>query len=443
MKIPYPNYIDNLIRKFYDNKFKAYIVGGSIRNILLGITPNDWDICTNALPNEIIEIFSESYKIIPIGIEHGTVTILVDGESIEVTTFRLDSEYSDGRRPNRVEFIGDIKGDLSRRDFTVNALAYNHKEGLIDYFNGVQDIKNKIIKTVGDPLKRFDEDYLRMLRCIRFSTQLGFEIEDSTYNGILKIAEKIVNISPERIREELNKILLSSNPVKGISLLESAGLLKYIIPELDECVGFLQYNPNHDKDVFGHTLDVLSCTKSNLYLRLAALFHDIGKPKCFSRDENGIGHFYNHHVFSAEIAGEVLKRLRYDNNTIEIVTNLVKEHMVQYDNYSDRAIKRIINRIGAENVDLLFDLKIADRKNKDIDEIIDIRKRCKEILNRKEPLSIRDLEINGNDLIELGIKPGKEIGTILNYLLDRVLMDPTLNKREVLLEIYCGQKKRT
>lgn len=434
-KLDYPRNISEIIDRIYSNGFEAYIVGGSVRNMIIGIPPKDFDICTNALPEEIIRIFETEYKVIPTGLKHGTVTVVDNSEHIEITTYRVDKEYIDGRRPDGVEFVSDLKLDLGRRDFTINAMAFNTIEGLKDYYNGLEDIEKGLIRTVGKAEERFCEDYLRMMRCIRFSCQLGFDIEEDTYRAIGNNHEGIIKISMERIRDELDKILTSDNPTYGLRLMLDTGILKLIIPELTNCVGFEQHNPHHTKDVFGHILDVVERTENNLVLRLAALLHDVGKPETFEMDDEGIGHFYGHHIASQRIAIDVLTRLRYSNNIIDQVSSLVKEHMIDHSDYTDKALKRLIKRIGNDNIDNLFNLLRADKKNTHDREAIDtIALRCDEIIEREEPISIKDLEVNGKDIIALGVKPGTVIGKILNELLDIVLDKPEMNNKDKLID---------
>ena len=342
IKIEVPSDVNRILELLYFYGYDAYIVGGCVRDSILNRTPNDWDICTNCSPEKMLDIFS-SFKVIPTGLKHGTVTVVINNENYEVTTYRIDGEYIDGRHPESVVFTNELKEDLRRRDFTINAMAYNDKVGLVDYYGGIQDISNKIIKCVGKPLERFSEDYLRMLRAIRFSTQLGYALDINTHKAIEQLSKNINSVSSERIREELNKILMSDVPSQGFKLLKNTEILKHIIPELEICVGFQQHNPHHNKDVFNHILSVIDNTENDLILRLSALFHDIGKPETFSLDEEGIGHFYGHNVKSSDVTKKVMKRLKYDNKSIEQVAVLVKEHMSNYDHIKDKTIKRLIN----------------------------------------------------------------------------------------------------
>lgn len=437
MKINIPDPVNLIIETFYNNGYEAYMVGGCIRDSLLSKNPKDYDIATSAPPSITESLFE---KTIPTGIKHGTITVLINNEPFEVTTYRTEGTYKDNRHPEEVSFVTNIKDDLSRRDFTINAFAYNDKEGLKDYFNGIEDLKNKIIRTVGDSNTRFNEDALRMLRAIRFSSQLGFSIEEKTLNAIIKNKYLIKNISLERIRDELSKILLSDNPRKGFLLLKECGVLDIIIPELTPSIDFNQRNKYHHEDVFNHSLSVLENTPKDLTLRLAALFHDIGKPECFFLDEKGNGRFFGHNNVSSDIAKKILKRLRFDNKTIKNVSLLIKEHMNILDNPSDAAIKRLINRVSLENINLLFSLQEADIKSlKDsidpLNKLNIMKDKANKIINSKEPLSVKDLSIDGSDLINnLSIKPGKIIGDTLNHLFKLVLENPKLNNKEYLLK---------
>lgn len=440
MNLKIPKDVDMIINILYQKGYEAYVVGGCVRDSILRKTPNDWDICTSAKPNVIINIFKQiGVKTIPTGLKHGTVTLVINNNNYEVTTYRIEGEYEDCRRPKSVIFTDDILVDLSRRDFTINAMAYNHLKGLIDPFGGKKDIYNKVIKAVGNAEERFNEDALRILRGVRFATQLNFKIEIETIFGMKTNKKLFKNISKERIREELNKILLADNPSKGFYLIRDLCLLNDIIPEMRLCVNFKQRNPYHNSDVFNHTMSVLDKTKKDLIIRLSALLHDIGKPECFTLDEEGIGHFYNHNNVSADIAEEVLKRLKYDNKTIKSVKILVKEHMTKHNDLSDKGIKRLIKRVEEENLSRLFDLQRADVKGSkppyDMSQIDYLTGRCNEILNEKQPLNVKDLGINGYDLMNMGIKPGKEIGEILEYLLDIVLENPKSNDKEKLINI--------
>jgi len=436
MDIKLPKEVEFIIDTLNNNGFEAYIVGGCVRDSLLGRAPQDWDITTNALPEKLIDIFDHT---VPTGLQHGTVTIVLNNDNYEVTTYRIDGEYLDNRRPENVIFTSSLEEDLSRRDFTINAMAYNYSSGLIDPFRGKEALKQNLITCVGEPNLRFSEDALRMLRAVRFAAQLNFHIDSATFHSIINNYSLIKNVSMERIRDELCKLLLTRKPSDGIRNLHKSNLLSYILPELICCVGFEQSNPHHDKNVFDHILWVLDNTPCNLPVRLAALLHDIAKPECFTKDETGEGHFYMHHMKSAYMAEDILKRLRFDNNTIKKVFILVKEHMSWSDLHKNGAIKRFINRVGIENLDDLFALQTADilghKPPYDLVPIEALQSSINKILQEKHPLSIKDLAVTGADLIKVGYSPGKQLGSTLNYLLDIVLINPELNIKEELLKI--------
>ncbi|GAE02830.1 polyA polymerase family protein [Clostridium botulinum B str. Osaka05] len=441
IKIKIPKGVECIINTLQENNHEAYIVGGAVRDSLLERKVNDWDITTSANPQEVVNIFENlGYKIIPTGLKHGTVTILINSIGYEVTTFRIDGEYEDNRRPKEVKFTSNLKEDLKRRDLTINAMAYNEKMELVDYFHGLEDLNNKIIRCVGNSKDRFNEDSLRMLRCIRFASQLNFHMEESTKFNIRELSKNINNVSMERIRDELCKILVSSQPVYGIRNIVELNLVDYIIPELKDCVGFEQHNIHHDKDVYGHILSVVENVPNKLELRLAALLHDIGKPKCFSIGDNGQGHFYGHQKISADMTKDILKRLKFDNKTIDKVDKLVYNHMTRYNKLRTPSIKKFINKVGIDNLDDLFELQIADIKGSakeyhSFDNILNLKTKCEKILSEKQPLTIKDLDIDGHDLMKLGIKQGKEIGIVLNKLLDIILENPNLNNKEDLIKI--------
>lgn len=343
IKIQISKGVEYIINTLQENGYEAYIVGGAVRDSLLERKVNDWDITTSANPQEVVNIFENlGYKIIPTGLKHGTVTILINSIGYEVTTFRVDGEYEDNRHPKEVKFTSNLREDLKRRDLTINAMAYNDKIGLVDYFYGLEDLNNKIIRCVGNSKDRFNEDSLRMLRCIRFASQLNFCMEESIKLNIRKLSRNIANVSMERIRDELCKILVSSQPVYGIRNIVELNLMDYIIPELKACVGFEQHNIHHDKDVYGHILSVVENVPNKLELRLAALLHDIGKPRCFSIGDNGQGHFYGHQKISADMTKDILKRLKFDNKTIDKVDKLVYNHMTRYNKLRTPNIKSLL-----------------------------------------------------------------------------------------------------
>jgi len=432
-----PTYVENIIDRLEENGFSAYIVGGSVRDILIGKEPSDFDVTTDALPEEIEVIFKD-YTTLEVGKKFGTVVVVQEEGIVEVTTFRSDGEYLDGRRPERVFFSKNIFDDLSRRDFTINAMAYNKNTGLIDYFNGMEDLEKKKIKAVGNPQERFEEDYLRIMRALRFATQLEFYIEEETYNSCKEYSEYIRDISIERIREEFFKIVLSKTPSYGINLMKDTGVLDVILPEITKAIEFNQHNSHHDKDVFSHTLCVLDKTSPILHLRLAALFHDIGKPYTLTIDEKGIGHFYEHDKLGAKMAKEILQRWKSSNELIEKVSILIYKHMTQHANLKEKGLKRLLAALGEDEIFTLLELQKADRscshEEADIEDLLEREESIKNIIQNKEAYDKNQLAISGYDVIELGYKQGKVIGEILDYLLEKVLEKPELNHKEKLIE---------
>src|SRR5471030_2394585 len=317
MKIEIPKDVKFIICTLINNGYEAYVVGGCVRDSLLNKTPKDWDITTKPKPEEVIKLFD---KVVLTGLKHGTVTVIINKYGYEVTTYRTDGEYEDNRHPKEVQFVSSLKEDLARRDFTINAMAYNEKDGLVDYFAGIQDLNDQIIKTVGEPKKRFDEDALRMLRAIRFSAQLNFKIDEIVLGTIKELKDNIKNISKERIREEFNKILIS-NPRK-IEILKECEILEYIIPVINNIYNFNQNSPYHIYDLYNHMIAATEAIEPIIYLRLTMLLHDLGKIETKTTDENGISHYYAHAKQSVEMAGNILTDLKYDNDTINKVLTL-------------------------------------------------------------------------------------------------------------------------
>lgn len=440
MKIFIPKEVEFIINEFYKKNYEAFMVGGCVRDSLLNKNPKDYDITTSAKPEETLSLFK---KTIPTGIKHGTITVVLNNNNYEVTTYRTEDKYIDNRHPSSVNFVTDIKEDLSRRDFTINALAYNNLIGLVDYFNGICDLNNKIIKSVGDPNIRFKEDALRMLRAIRFSCQLDFEIEDNTFKAIKSNSKLIKNISKERIRDELCKILISENPAKGFELLSKSELLELTLPEINGLINFSPLSIKHNRNVFSHTLKVLNNTDTTLTLRLAALFHDVGKLNTLTLESDGIYRFPLHNIEGSKLTKIILKDLRFDNITIQNVSKLIEHHLVPNPKYlpSKYEVKKLLIDVPTDILPLLFNLQRADINSLDspkafLEKVDYIEALANEILDNKEPLFIKDLNIKGNDLIkELSIKSGKEIGLILNYLLEEVLKNPELNNKTTLLNL--------
>ncbi|MDD4238480.1 MAG: HD domain-containing protein [Desulfotomaculaceae bacterium] len=419
-----PAYLVKVISTLKQNGYQAFVVGGCVRDILMGNEPADYDVATSATVQEIRSLFR---KTVPTGEKHGTVAVLIDGFTVEVSTFK---SYELG------ESSTGLEQDLSLRDFTVNAMAVDENGSLYDPFGGKQDLLNKIIKSPrNEPEQRFMEDPLRMLRAIRFCSTFGFSMYPDTYQAITKHYALLQKVAPERIRGELNLILLSGLPALGIRLMLETGLLQQVLPEA--VAGFAQRSIRHNKNVFEHTLAVVEGVPSRLKVRLAALLHDIGKPNTFSIDENGVDHFYGHHLEGQKMVENILRRLKYDNKTIGDVSVLVGEHMSRYPKVRNSSFKKLINRVGKHNLEDLFDLQKADIMGAappyDFSELDDIQAGINQILSERLPMSIKDLAVKGDDLIEIGFEPGPELGRVLDLLLEEVLEDPDKNERAILL----------
>lgn len=427
--------IEQILIRLKKSGYEAYMVGGCVRDLLLGKEPDDYDITTNALPDEIIEVF-KGYKTLSLGKRYGTITVIFEDETFEITTYRTEQGYSDSRHPDKVMFSNRIEEDLTRRDLTINAMAMD--KDIIDLHGGRDDLKNKIIRAVGNPDERFKEDALRMVRAIRFATVLDFQIEECTFNSILENSHLLKNVAPERLKPEMNKILLSDSPSRGLELLARTKALKYILEELYDCVGFEQRTKYHDKTVFEHIKCVVDSTEVNLKQRMAAMLHDVAKPKTFSLDENGQGHFYGHDEVGAEIAEKALRKFGYSKNFIKQVQTLIYEHMKVHEEMTDKALRRQIRRVGVENILDLYSLMLADRMctiaDRDMDFLLNRRDRIKQLL-KEDTVKEKFLCLNGNDIKELGYSEGRQIGEILRYLEEIVLDKPQLNKKEYLIEI--------
>ncbi|MEG0773282.1 polynucleotide adenylyltransferase [Clostridium sp.] len=449
-KIKLPLNVTTIINNLYDNNFEAFAVGGCIRDSLMGRIPSDWDITTNANPMNVKVIFeNQGFKVIETGVKHGTVTVLIHKEPYEITTYRIDGDYLDNRRPSEVIFTNDLKEDLLRRDFTINAMAYNDKVGLVDFYRGLEHLEAKILCTVGNPEDRFTEDALRMLRAIRFSSTLKFSIPRDVEEAIKNNYSLLKSISAERIRDEFIKIVVSPLPSYGIEKLCKLKLMNYIIPEILTLREFNQNNKDGNNYIYSHSMNVLDNVENFLALRLSALLLNIGKLETLIDDKSTSEHFQGYNLVSERISREVLIKLKFDNLTINRVSLLVKEYMLPQNLNSKKEIKNFIIKIGEENLKYFFNLVFADIKcttnndfhYKNIRKVEDI---CYEILENREPLYVRDLLISGNDLIDLGLPKSKLIGETLNYLLLEVLQNPDLNKKEILLELakkHCKVKE--
>ena len=413
---------------------EGYIVGGSVRDILLGVSPKDYDFTTNIAYSTLKELFKD-YNPKEIGKHFGILMIKINGIHYEIAKFRKDIGILNGRHPESVKFVDEIAEDLKRRDFTINAMAYSRKNGLIDLYNGSSDIKNKLIRFVGDPGLRIKEDALRILRAVRFVSALGFDLETETKKAILKNKLQLKKISKERIREEFSKILLSDYVDKGLVLMKELGILEIIIPEIEMLYEFNQNNPHHHKDVFAHTVSVVKNTQKDLLTRITALFHDIGKPNTHSIDKNGISHYYGHENNSAEIASAALRRLKFPNDFIRDVDVLIRNHMIIFEKPGAKAIKKFICKVGIENLDKIFDHFYADMSSKkppvDYSLIDSLKSKVDEIIDKNENIEKQDLEINGNDMLALKIQQ-KQISKIKNEIYEKVL-DGNLenNKKDI------------
>ena len=443
MKIELPEKVKTVIGELKAHGHDAYAVGGCIRDSILGRTPGDWDITTSAKPQQVKAIFPRT---VDTGIQHGTVTVLMGKEGFEVTTYRIDGEYEDARHPKDVIFTSNLLEDLKRRDFTINAMAYNDETGLVDAFDGIADLKAKQIRCVGEPTERFTEDALRMMRAVRFAAQLGFEIEANTREAICAMTENLSKISAERIQVELVKLVTSDHP-EEMKTIYDTGIAAVILPELCTMMETEQHNPHHIYTVGEHTIRSMQEIRSDKVLRLTMLFHDVAKPVCCTEDENGIDHFHGHPQVGAEMTRKILRRLKFDNDTIQKVTALIRSHDDRPP-LTERAIRRAIFRNGIEQYPELFDVKRADilaqssfLQQEKLLYVDRYEHMYRQILEKKQCFSLKDLAVNGSDLIAKGIKPGKEIGSILHEMLEKVLEEPELNKKEALLDWYFSQNK--
>ena len=441
MKIQIPKHANYIIKTLQHHGYEAYIVGGCVRDAVLGRNPSDWDITTSAKPLQIKSIFA---KTIDTGLKHGTVTVMMEKEGYEVTTYRIDGTYEDHRRPNEVTFTTSLKEDLMRRDFTINAMAYNEKDGLVDLFGGIEDLEKKVIRCVGKADDRFDEDALRMLRAIRFAAQLGFDIDEEAKDAIRRKHKFLKDVSAERIQVELTKTLTSAHPELLMTAFE-LGMTGVFLPEFDEMMQTSQNNPHHKYNVGTHTIEVMKKIGPDKVKRLAALLHDVAKPVTKTTDNRGVDHFPNHYKVGSEMAEGILRRLKYDNHTIKDVKHLIEWHDFRWEDESYAGIskvRRLVSQVGIDYFDALLELQRADilsqsnhmqeKKLAVLDEVTAI---YLDVKKNHDCLSIKDLNINGVDLIRSGIPAGKRMGLILEKLLDMVIEEPKLNQRGMLLEL--------
>ena len=434
--------VQTAINRLEGAGYACHVVGGCVRDSLLGLTPHDWDLTTNALPECVAELFSE-FRVIPTGMKHGTVTVIIDDVPLEITTYRVDGEYRDHRHPTGVCFVSDITEDLRRRDFTVNAMAWNPQSGLCDPFGGENDLKHNILRCVGDAETRFEEDALRILRALRFAATYGFTVEDATAKALFACAPLLQSVAAERVQAELNRLLVA--PHVGDVLRQFATVLYPVLPELQKTEGVLQYNPYHDKDVLGHTIASLEAAVPVLPVRLALLLHDCGKPEHFEWIREGFGHFPNHPEIGAEMAKEVLRRLRYDNRTVKTVCNLIRYHDSAIPE-TDAGVRRWIYHVGEQTLRWLLDVKTGDCKGHAAnippareDEIRRLRARIDRVVAEGQCTSLSQLALDGDRLLKEGFS-GPEVGRILQRALDAVIDGECPNDTEALLAVISQQK---
>lgn len=447
MTMDMPKNVDTAINLLQSAGFEAYAVGGCVRDSLLGKTPNDWDITTSAKPEDMKSVFAD-FHCIDTGIKHGTVTVVIDGEPLEITTFRLDGEYEDNRHPKSVTFTSDLGADLGRRDFTVNAMAYSKKTGTVDLFGGQNDLKNKIIRCVGDPDMRFNEDALRILRALRFASALDFEIEEKTAQSLLKNCALLENISEERIAKELLKLVCGKGAKRILT--DFAPVLFEILPELQPMYKNSHDNPHHCYDIYEHTLIAVESIDPEPTLRFAMLLHDCGKPAVKKFDENGVAHFYGHQRISAEISAQILARLKVSNKFRDEILFLVSNHD-RWELYENtEKMPRYLSKFGLDGVLNLLKVMRADVLAQSpeyryrLDQIADAEEIAKNLAAQKPCLSLSELQINGRTLMDIGIPQGRKLGAVLAQLLDEVIDGVTKNTQEALTtrarEIYSEMK---
>ncbi|MCQ4673162.1 CCA tRNA nucleotidyltransferase [Lactonifactor longoviformis] len=444
MQIDMPKKVESIIETLNSHGYEAYAVGGCVRDTILGRTPDDWDITTSARPEEVKKIFGRT---VDTGLVHGTVTVMIGKEGFEVTTYRIDGAYEDNRHPLEVTFTPSLTEDLKRRDFTINAMAYNHRDGLIDIFDGIGDLEKKRIRCVGEPLERFQEDALRMLRAVRFSAQLGFSIESGTREGVKLLAPNLKAISAERIQTELVKLIVSDHP-EMLREAFATGMTKQFLPEFDSMMETTQNNPHHKYSVGEHVIRSMEYVENIKILRLTMLLHDVGKPMVKTTDEEGIDHFKTHNAVGEKLAGEILRRLKFDNDTIAKVSRLVKWHdyWVQPKYH---AVRRAVNKVGEELYPYLLKVQRADalaqsnyQQEEKLRRLDEVEEMYQHIIEEKQCVSLKDLAVTGRDLIQCGMKPGKAIGEELNRLLELVLEEPERNQRDFLLQVMREDLKR-
>lgn len=438
IRIKLPEKVQYIIRTISEAGFEAYVVGGCVRDSVLGKKPEDWDITTSARPEQVKALFTRT---IDTGLQHGTVTVMVGREGFEVTTYRFDGEYEDARHPKHVTFTSNLKEDLKRRDLTMNAMAYNDDAGLVDDFGGLEDMEAGVVRCVGDAKERFGEDALRILRAIRFSAQTGYHIEEKTLEAVSQLAHTLERISAERVRAELVKLVTSPHP-DFLRIAYDCGVTKVILPEFDRAMETEQNHPHHCYSVGGHILHSMCCVEADKTLRLAMLLHDIGKPQVLEVDGKGVTHFHGHAEVSAGMAEDILRRLKFDNDTIHMVCRLVRYH--DYGNSLEpdmRMARRAMNKIGEDAFPAFFAVKRADilaqslflRREK-LERLDKWQSLYREILDMGQCVSLKTLAVSGKDLIAAGWEPSRELGRALGKLLELVMEDPEYNTKDKLLE---------
>lgn len=435
-QIQIPRSAAKVLRRLQELGYEASVVGGCVRDSLTGAVPEDWDITTSATPQQVSAAFPRT---IETGIQHGTVTVRMDGESLEVTTYRIDGAYTDHRHPEEVTFTSSLEEDLKRRDFTINAMAYNERDGLIDLFHGREDLEKGIVRCVGKPEERFTEDALRILRAVRFCARLGFGLDPDTKEAAARLAPSLKMVSAERVRQELEKLIVSPRP-EMIRLAWELGITAVILPEFDAMMNAVQNNAHHRITVGEHTIRTMCACEPDRILRLTMLLHDSGKPACQTIDEKGVFHYHGHAKPGAEIAGSVLQRLKYDKATERTVVQLIRNHSL-YPELTEEGVRRAVVQIGENLFGLFLKVKRADIKgqNPEVQEkklqyMDEVERIYSQILKRGDCLSLRQLAVTGDDLIGAGIPKGKALGQILQALLERVLTDPSENEKGILLE---------
>ena len=437
MRVELPVDVKNIIETLEANGYEAFAVGGCVRDTLLLRVPGDWDITTSAKPEEVKALFIHT---IDTGIQHGTVTVMKNHVGYEVTTYRIDGEYEDARHPKEVIFTANLVEDLKRRDFTINAMAYNDRAGIVDEFDGIKDLEEKVIRCVGNPKERFSEDALRMLRAVRFAAQLGFTIDEDTKAAIKELAPTLSKVSKERIAVELIKILTSDHP-EEIRTAYELGLTRVFMPEFDVAMETVQNNQHHKYTVGEHSIVAMQHVSSEKMIRLIMLLHDLAKPVVLTTDDKGVDHFVGHTQAGANMAKGILKRLKFDNATIDFVYRMVKHHDDRPPMDNMALVRRRISEIGLENMPMMIEIKRADILAQSDYEfaskmgyVDDLERAYKEVIEKNYCVDKKDLSLNGRDLIAMGMKPGEEIGVVLDLLFDIVINDPKLNEREKLLE---------